>query len=62
MRMKNRSLPQAVSARLEEVVDAGTYWYSCLTVLPSGELGLLYEGDQLNIYFIKFSLEWIKGA
>ncbi|WP_136604442.1 sialidase family protein [Paenibacillus dokdonensis] len=42
-------------------VNAGPYYYSCLTVLPSGELGLLYEGDEFHIYFIKFSIDWIKG-
>ncbi|MED5019761.1 sialidase family protein [Paenibacillus chibensis] len=42
-------------------IEAGPFCYSCLTVLPSGEVGLLYEGEDFVIYFTKFSLDWIKG-
>jgi sialidase-1 len=37
--------------------------YSCLTVLPDGEIGLLYENGERESYeritFLRFSLEWL---
>ncbi|RAV13309.1 sialidase family protein [Paenibacillus contaminans] len=43
-------------------VHPGAFWYSCLTVLDNGDIGLLYEGDGGVIYFTKFTLEWIKSG
>ncbi|WP_409345423.1 exo-alpha-sialidase [Paenibacillus sp. MBLB4367] len=44
-----------------KTVYGGPYWYSCLTVLSGGDIGLLYEGDKGSIYFTKFTLDWIKS-
>jgi sialidase-1 len=43
-------------------IEPGDYGYSCLTVLPTGEIGLLYEGGGGRIYFTKFTLQWIQQA
>ncbi|MGI6164654.1 MAG: exo-alpha-sialidase [Limnochordia bacterium] len=74
--------PANASARINGVVrlseDGGKTWpyskvitpdgyaYSCLTVLPNGEIGLLYEdnvysgGSGCTIWFTRFNLEWLK--
>jgi sialidase-1 len=48
---------------VSKVVYAGPSAYSCLTVLPDGTIGLLYEhGDKdphEKIGFARFSLEWL---
>lgn len=44
-----------------KVIDEGNYMYSCLTVLPTYEIGLLYEGRDDKIRFVKFTLDWIKS-
>jgi len=43
------------------VIEDGEYMYSCLTVLPTHEIGLLYEGKGGKILFVKFTLDWIKN-
>ncbi len=40
-------------------IDPGEFSYSCMTELPDGQIGLLYEGKQLTQKFVKFPLEWI---
>lgn len=37
--------------------------YSSMTQLPDGNIGVLFEPDLecQNIWFTKFSLNWIKG-
>lgn len=46
------------------LLDSRPSAYSCLTVLPSGEIGILYEvGDADSVEtltFARFSLEWIE--
>jgi len=44
-----------------KLVAEGEFMYSCLTVLPSGEIGLLYEGAGDKIQYVKFTLDWIKN-
>jgi sialidase-1 len=48
-----------------KVLHAGPAAYSCLTVLPGGEVGCLYErGDKSpyeNITFARFPREWLMG-
>jgi len=42
------------------VVRFGFFAYSCLTVLPDGTIGLLYEADNYGrIMFARFTLEWL---
>jgi sialidase-1 len=43
---------------------SGSSAYSCLTVLPDGDIGCLYEAgeDDAAIYFARFSLEWLEGG
>lgn len=44
-------------------VHAGSAAYSCLTTLPSGRIGLLYERDNYGkLAFASFTLEWLKGG
>ena len=44
-------------------VYAGPSSYSCLTVLPDGDIGLIYEGGDKHrrewLRFARFSLEWL---
>ncbi len=36
--------------------------YSCLAVLPDGDIGLLYEADNYRrIVFTRFSIDWLEG-
>jgi sialidase-1 len=48
------------------VFDKGAAEYSCMTVLPGGEIGLLYElsrpgGYKPELHFARFPIEWIEG-
>ena len=45
------------------VLNEGSHCYSSLTQLPDGKIGALIEADPecREMYFTKFSLEWIKG-
>lgn len=47
-----------------KVLEPGTFWYSCLTILPNNRIGILYEteqdGDTKNV-FTTFDLDWIKS-
>jgi len=47
-------------------LHAGPAAYSCLTPLPRGQVGCLYECGETNAYtritFTRFSLDWLKGT
>lgn len=45
------------------VLKEDDFVYSCLTLLPDGNIGALFEPDKecRSILFAKFSLDWIKG-
>ena len=38
------------------------YVYQCMTILPDGTLGLLWEREMQGLYFTRIPLEWIKAA
>ncbi len=40
-------------------IEPGEFSYSCMTELPDGQIGLLYEGKQLTQRFVKFPLDWL---
>jgi len=43
------------------LITPGFFAYSCMTRLPDGEIGLLYEADKYQtIRFRKFSVDWVK--
>jgi len=45
------------------VICEGSSAYSSLAMLPSGEIGLLYERDDYKkLTFTRFALEWVRGA
>ncbi len=50
---------------LAKELHAGPAAYSCLTVLPAGEIGCLYERGDKNAYetitFARFSRAWLSG-
>ena len=42
---------------------AGSFAYSCLTVLPGGDIGCLFEADDYQrIAFARFSLDWLTSG
>ena len=51
---------------VSKVVHAGPSAYSCLTVLPDGTIGLLYENGRDSPYeqvsFARFNLEWLSDG
>ena len=48
---------------MSRVIHLGSSAYSCLTVLPDGTIGLLYEREGYNeIAFARFTLEWLTGG
>ena len=47
---------------VSKLIDAGPSAYSCLTRLPNGNIGLLYErGNYQDLVFKSFSLDWLKS-
>lgn len=44
---------------VSRLVEPGEFAYSCMTHLPDGQIGLLYEGRNLSLRFVKFPLEWL---
>ncbi|MHC4507853.1 MAG: sialidase family protein, partial [Planctomycetota bacterium] len=47
---------------VSKLLHDGPSAYSCLTVLPDGDIGCLYEGGDTRygeIVFAGFSLEWL---
>jgi sialidase-1 len=48
---------------VSRVVHAGSFAYSCLTVMDDGSIGLLYERDGYGkITFARFNLDWLRGG
>ncbi len=48
---------------VKRVLCAGAFAYSCLTTLPDGTIGCLYEADGTKkIVFARFTLEWLTGG
>ena len=45
------------------VIDPGSAQYSCLVVLPDGDIGVMYENaGKSKLTFVRFSLEWLTGT
>ena len=45
---------------INRVLEPGGFAYSCLTVLPDGDIGCLYEtGNYASIVFARFPLAWL---
>lgn len=44
------------------LLEPGEFAYSCMAQLPDGQIGILYEGDDLTQYFAKFPVEWVLGT
>lgn len=38
-------------------LECGEFAYSCMTRLPDGQIGILYEGLDVSLYFAKFPIE-----
>jgi sialidase-1 len=48
---------------LSKLIVPGAYAYSCLTRLPDGNIGLLYEAEEYNsIRFVRFGLNWLESG
>ncbi len=48
---------------VSRVLHAGPFAYSCLTVLPDGTIGLLYEKDgYARVTFARFDLAWLTNG
>ena len=43
-------------------VNPAHYVYQCMTFLPDGTLGLLWEREMQGLYFTRIPLEWIEAA
>lgn len=46
---------------VSRMIEPGEFAYSCMTQLPDGEIGLIYEGRDISQRFVKFSLDWLLG-
>lgn len=56
------SLDEGATWAASRQLYAGSFAYSCLTVLPDGEIGCLFEADDYQrIAFARFSLDWLTG-
>ena len=44
---------------VSRMVEPGEFAYSCMAQLPDGQIGLLYEGQNLSLRFVKFPPEWL---
>jgi len=56
------SYAEANSWPVSRLLCEGSAAYSCLTVLPDGEIGVLYERDNYgHIAFARFPLDWLIG-
>ncbi len=53
---------------IKRVIYPGEFGYSCLTILPDGRIGCLYERDDADNYqaahitFAAFDIEWLLGG
>ncbi|MGA0845810.1 MAG: family 20 glycosylhydrolase, partial [Luteolibacter sp.] len=59
------SLDQGQSWPYRRKIDDRPAAYSCMTILPDGDIGILYETGDANAYqtltFARFPLDWIVG-
>jgi sialidase-1 len=56
------SFDQGKSWPIAKVLYSGSFSYSCLTPLPSGFVGCLFERDGMKkISFARFSVDWVEG-
>jgi len=55
------SYDEGESWPVKKVIDPGSAQYSCMAVLPDGDIGVLYE-DALKsrLTFVRFSLDWLE--
>lgn len=44
---------------VSKLIEPGEFAYSCMSQLPDGQIGLLYEGKNISQRFVKFPLEWL---
>lgn len=60
------SLDEGLTWPYKRAIDSRPAAYSCMTILPDGEIGMLYEtGDTSSISdltFVRFPIEWIAGS
>lgn len=47
--------------RYKQLIWKGKYQYSCISIMPDGKIGVLFEGDQPNIRFVQMTPEWISA-
>lgn len=45
--------------KYSQLIWEGKYQYSSISVLPDGSIGVLYEGDQPNIRFVRLTPQWL---
>ena len=46
---------------VSKMIEEGPFAYSCLSRLPNGMIGLLYEANgYMEIKFVRFSLDWLE--
>jgi|APSaa5957512622_1039677.scaffolds.fasta_scaffold03826_8 sialidase-1 len=56
------SLDEGATWAASRQLCAGSFAYSCLAVLPDGNIGCLFEADDYRrIAFARFSLDWLTG-
>jgi sialidase-1 len=56
------SYDEGVTWPVSKLLHDGPSAYSCLAIMPDGDIGCLYEGGEVRygeIVFEKFSLEWL---
>ena len=41
------------------VIEPGRFAYSCMVMLPGGDVGCLYETNDGKIVFARFALDWL---
>lgn len=44
----------------KRLLESGEFAYSCMAVMPDGQIGILYEGLDIALYFTKFPMEWLE--
>lgn len=53
--------PDGVHWRKACLIEPGEFGYSCMTLLPDGQLGILYEGRDITQYFRRLPLDFLDG-
>jgi sialidase-1 len=60
------SLDEGLTWPYKRQIDARPAAYSCMTILPDGDIGLFYETGDLgsieDLLFMRFPIEWITGT